>query len=488
MATTRRATRKKATREDKELMAHLLRRAGFGATREELDACVAKGYQATVEELLHPGDPQSMPDDIIRRYHVDMHESRFGPSAAGYWLYRMVTTRCPLEEKIALFWHGIFATGYAKTNQARALLNQIDMFRRHGLGRLDDLLIELSRDPAMIIWLDNQDNHNGAINENYGRELLELFSMGIGNYTEDDIKEGSRAFTGWTLGNVEYMAVRATKDSIWPYGRISWHFSYREQDHDSGVKRFLGETGRFNGEDVVHIICKQPATARFIARHMYDFFVADEVPVPQWPYTPPRDPEAIEVLSRAYFEGNHEIRHMLRVLFNSDFFKESRFTHVKSPAELVVGTIRLSGDFRQPSLEMIEVANQTSYMGQSLLSPPTVEGWHEGTEWIDSGSLVERVNFAARQLGDVTKPGVRAIIDRLASMDGGHFTPEQLVDSCLDLLGPIPASRETRRSLVDFVARDGDLDLKGHQPGDAAELRVANLLRLIASTREYQLA
>lgn len=475
---------------DIELMAHLLRRAGFGATRSELEAHVAKGYEATVEALLNPSEPNNMPDDIIRRYHVDIHESRFGPSAAANWLYRMVTTRCPLEEKIALFWHGIFATGYTKTNQARALLNQIDMFRRQGLGRFDELLVELSRDPAMIIWLDNNDNHNGAINENFGRELLELFSMGVGNYSEDDIKECSRAFTGWTLGNAEYMAVRASKDSIWPYGRIAWHFSYRGQDHDDEQKTFLGEKGQLNGEDVIDLIARHPATARFVARHMYDFFVADEPPVPQWPYTPPRDAEAIQTLMDAYFQSNFEIRSMLRVLFNSPFFKSEkvRFAHVKGPAELVVGTLRLTGEVRQPSLEMIEVANQTGYMGQSLLSPPTVEGWHEGTEWIDSGALVERVNFAAKRLGDVGTPGVREIIDRLASQDGGRLTPRQLVDACLELVGPLSVAEETRASLLEYVAKQGDVDLAGRASGDGAERRVGHLLSLIAATREYQLA
>ena len=205
--------------QDKELMAHLLRRAGFGATRDELEGYMAQGYEATVEELLHPTDPQNLGDDLIRRYHVEQSELRDLTSSGAYWMYRMITTRCPLEEKIALFWHGLFATGYSKLNQARSQLNQIDLFRRSGLGNFRQLLVELSKDPAMIIWLDNNDNHKEAINENYGRELLELFSMGIGNYSEEDIKEGSRAFTGWTLGNAEYMAVRAFKDSVWPFGR-----------------------------------------------------------------------------------------------------------------------------------------------------------------------------------------------------------------------------------------------------------------------------
>ena len=475
------------TKSDTGLMKHLLRRASFGATPAELDHYESLGYEAAIEELLHPGDPQNMPDDIIKRYHTDMHELRYGNSATAYWLYRMVTTKAPMEEKIALFWHGVFATGYAKTNQARSLLNQIDMFRRLGLGKLDDLLIDLAKDPSMIIWLDNQENHDGAINENWGRELLELFSMGIGNYTEDDIKEASRAFTGWTLGNAEYMAVRASKDSIWPYGRIAWHFNFRDGDHDHGEKRFLGETGDFNGDDIVRIICRQPATARFIARHLYDFFVADEEPVPQWPYTAPRDPDAIDVLSQAYFDGDHEIRHMLRVLFNSDFFKEAQYARVKCPAELVAGTMRLSGSVTRPDMGILPTSDLAGFMGQTLLNPPSVEGWHEGTEWINSGALVERVNFAAKEISDINAPGVRLILDRLAEQNGAEYTPAEIVDACLDIMGTPEMDREMRAALIAHVGIKGDISLTGGEKGGKCEQRICELLGLIASTTEYQL-
>ena len=254
---------------DTALMAHLLRRAGFGANRDELESYLEIGYDGAVEALLNPSDPGNMPDDLIRRYHVEQSELRDLPGSSAYWMYRMISTSCPMEEKTALFWHGLFATGYSKLNQARSQLNQVEMFRRSGLGSFEDLLVELSKDPAMIVWLDNNENHGASINENYGRELLELFSMGIGNYSEDDIKGCARAFTGWTLGNAEYMSVRAAKDSIWPYGRIAWHFDYREEDHDDGEKTFLGETGRFNGEDIIAIIVKQGATARFVADPRY---------------------------------------------------------------------------------------------------------------------------------------------------------------------------------------------------------------------------
>ena len=467
--------------QDIALMAHLLRRAGFGATRDELEAFVADGYEATVEGLLHPGEPGHIPDDILRRYHVGQAEFRLPTSAAGYWLYRMITTRNHLEEKTALFWHGLFATSSVMGAQLTSLVNQVGMFRECGLGSFRDLLVELSQDPAMLFWLDNNDNHKDAINENYGRELLELFSMGVGNYTEDDIKECARAFTGWTLGDAEYMALRSSKNSIWPYGRTSWKFEYRAHDHDDEDKTFLGETGRFNGEDIVDIVVKQPATAAFISRRLFQFFVADEV-----------DEEGEQVVAAAaeiYFESGYEVRAVLRTLFNSEYFKseKARFARVKGPVEHVVGAVRMAGSYRQPTLDMDNLAKRTVLMGQGLLRPPSVEGWHEGAEWIDSGGLMERVNFVANELGNVELPGVRAIVHRVATGNGGVLSPQELVDRCLDQIGPVQVSDETRAVLTEHVSRRGDLDLRDHECGDESERRVGEVLSLIASNREYQM-
>lgn len=470
------------TTDETALMAHLLRRASFGATRDELEGYLSKGYEAVVEELLHPQDPQNLPDDLIRRYHPEQSESRDLVSSGAYWMYRMITTRCPMEEKIALFWHGLFATGYSKLNQARSQLNQIDMFRRLGLGSYRDLLVELSKDPAMLLWLDNNDNHKDAINENYGRELLELFSMGIGNYTEDDVKEGARAFTGWTLANAEYMAIRAAKDSIWPYSRIAWHFEYRDYDHDDGEKTFLGEKGNFNGDDIIDIIVRQETTAHFICTRLFQFFAADEVDE--------AGEATIKEMVRTYFDSDYEMRSVLRTLFNCDYFKseDPRFARVKGPVELMVGAMRLAGSYRTPTLGIEKVTNQSQFMGQGLLVPPTVEGWHEGIEWIDSGALMERVNFVAKELSNVNSPGVRAIIDRLARENSAALSPEELVDRCLELVGPLKVSDSSRSTLVEYARRQGDLDLQGHQEGDEAEQRVGNMLRLVASTKEFQLA
>jgi len=470
---------------DIAVMAHLLRRAGFGATREELERYVAQGYEATVEALLHPENapPALADEDLIRRYHVDENSLMLIDSCQTYWLYRMIHTRRPLEEKIALFWHGVFATGYTKLNQPKAILTQIDMFRRYGLGSFRTLLQQVSRDPAMLFWLDNKDNHRDAVNENYGREILELFSMGVGNYTEDDVRQCSRAFTGWTMRNATLHTARVARDSVWPYGRLDWQFLYRQDDHDDGPKTFLGHTGAFDGDELIDIICRQPATARFIARHLYNFFVADEPQVPAWPTVPPRDPEAIATLMHTFVRSSYDIRTVLRVLFNADFFKQATFAKVKSPAEMVVSTVRLTGGYGFPAVEDIDLALETGYMGQQLLDPPSVEGWHTGSEWINTATLMARVNFAARQFADLEQPGIRAIIAHLRAQ-GPALSPAQLVDACLDLLGPLTVAPSTRQELIAHTAADGDLRFDS----DDAAARIRDLLQLIVSLREYQLA
>ena len=337
------------SRQEAVQMAHLLRRAGFGATPGEMDDALSKGYEKTLDELLNPDHPDIIPDDLIRRYHVDLSDLRSG--GGPHWVYRLVMTDTPLREKMCLFWHRVFATASTKLIQSRVVTNQISMFREHGMDSFDNLLIQLSKDPAMIMWLDNQDNHGSNINENYGREILELFAMGVGNYTEEDIKETSRAFTGWRIVNPDYMSIRMRNNTARPYGYMSWQFEYDDDDHDHQEKTILGQTGNWNGEDAVRIICEQEATARFLARHLYHFFVADELPVPQWPHEDPVNPTAIDELVKTYFNSGHSIKAMLKTLFEADFFKDesSRFARIKSPAEMVVGTMRLAGPVELPS-------------------------------------------------------------------------------------------------------------------------------------------
>jgi uncharacterized protein (DUF1800 family) len=450
-----------------ELMGHLFRRAGFGASRDELEAALAQGYEATLEGLLHPEQAPDLEEDLLFRSFPDFHESRKVDVAQAVWVWRMTHTQRPLQEKMTLFWHCLFATGNAKVESPPQMAHQIATFRRIALSDFRTILLELSKDPAMLFWLDNQLNTKDVHNENYGRELLELFSMGIGNYTEDDVKHCACAFTGWTFKE----AIPGVK----PYGRFRWDFDFRPDLHDDGEKEFLGERGHFNGTDVIDIIVRQPATGQFLARRLYLFFVADHP-----------DAAAIEYLAEVYHASQYDIRAMLRALFLSPFFRSARayYARVKSPAEHVVGIMRLVGDYAVPQPGFGDISLECRYMGQDLLNPPSVEGWHMGKEWIDTGCLVERVNFGARQLGDVSKPGVQRIIERLRVQ--GELSPAQLVNSCLDLLGPLRVAAKTRAALVKFVSQGGPLRL---EPGNyAADQRVGELLSLIAATREFQMA
>ena len=461
---------------DIALMAHLMRRAGFGATYEELQRRAAQGYEATVEELLHPEDQPQLDLDVMQRY-MGWRDMGYLAANQGYWTYRMVNSPRQLEEKLCLFWHGIFCVGDSKCMAPQNILNQLNKFRDHGMGQFQDLLLDMATDPAMLYYLDNPLSHKEAVNENWGRELLELFSMGVGmdghpNYTEDDVKACAQAFTGWTIANGM---------PRYPFGRYDNQFLYNRLDHIDGEKTFLGETGDFNGEDIINIIAKQPATARFISRHLYNFFVADEPQVPAWETTPPQDPEAVRLLEEEYFRSGFQIRPMLRLLFNSDFFKNARFAKVKSPSEVVCGTLRLVGDFVDPRPRLYDAGLEIRYMGQDLMNPPTVEGWHTGKEWIDSGTLVERVNFTAGEMGRTEAPGIRAMIQRLGREDG-PITAETLVDGCLEMLGGYNLMPETRELLEDHARQAADMDPNSAEFGKL----VAQLLQLIVSTQEYQ--
>jgi len=360
----------------------------------------------------------------------------------------------------------------------------IAMFREHGMGNFRDLLMRLSTSPQMMYYLDNTESHKVAVNENYGRELLELFSIGVGkdeafNYTEDDVKACARAFTGWN---------NAPAYPPFPYGRSPWQFRYDPADHDDGVKTFLGETGRWNGEDIINIICKRPAAARFISRHLYNFFVADEVPVPSWRQTPPKDPKAIAMLEKAYFDSGYEIKAMLRALFTSDFFKapSARFARVASPAEMVVGLMRMVGEHRgQVKPGLFEISQEPKYMGMDLMNPPTVEGWHTGQEWIDSGTLVERINFASSYLGQTGLPGVRPLVDRLIAR-GARLSPDAFVEGCIDMIGCHNVTKDTREALIAHAKRGGDLRHGTDAERSEFTRRCGEMFQMLAATGEFQ--
>lgn len=461
------------------LRAHLMRRVGVGATRDELDELVERPYEEIVEELLHPEEYPNPSADLLDRYFPAANSAPDVPlTAASLWIFNLANSGAPLGEKMALFWHHVFATGWFKSEHGPAIQTQIETFRANGLMNLRQILLDLSRDPAMLHWLDNSENHADEINENYGRELLELFSMGIGNYSEDDIKAASRAFTGWTFEQ---------PIPLYPFGGYDTNFLFLEGDHDNGEKTFLGHTGNLNGEDIIDIIVQQEACARFIARHLYTFFVADEQQVPAWSIEPPRDPAAIDELVAAYMGSDGDMRAVMRALLNSDFFKAARFARVKSPTEFVGGAIKLADWPTGPDPSMNGWSAATTAMGQKLMDPPSVEGWHTGKEWLDGGTLTERVNFAVEQVMDTSKPGVQSIVRRLAAINGS-LEPSEFVEQCLDLSGPLEASDDTRRVLEEFASEEGPLTFGSDEERAESEARVGRMLQLIVASPEYQFA
>ena len=467
-----------ATKQDIALMAHLLRRAGFGATRAEIERRADDGYDETVEWLLSPDEQPEVDEYLLYRYHPDSERPPKVNHASVNWLYRMVNSERPLEEKMGLFWHQVFATGDNKVESAYEIQDQIGMFREHGLGNYRDLLVRLAQNPTMLYWLDNQENHKRAPNENWGRELMELFSLGIGNYTEKDVYEASRAFTGWAFD---------TKIHWLLWGPHLWNYEFHPENHDGTEKDYLGHSGKFDGFDVIDIIVRQPACHVFIARHLYNFLVEDEPQVPAWPIEPPRNPEAIRTICEAFVKNDYEIKPVLRTIFTSDFFKESLYQHVRNPAEVVAGTLRVTGALSEPHPDWEDVALEPMFMGQSLHDPPSVEGWHTGHEWINSGALVRRVNFMSDKFSDTSLPGVQDIIRRVAASNGTAMTADDLVDHCLDLMGPITVRDKTRQELVEYVAGEGG-QVSWQSPEDFAHASriTSKVLALIAGTREYQ--
>ena len=302
--------------------------------------------------------------------------------------------------------------------------------------------------------------------------------MGVGNYTEDDIKNASRAFTGWTFRQPL---------SLYPYGHHHADFEFISDDHDYDEKEFLGQVGNFDGEDIIDIIVKEEAAANFLSRHLYNFFVEDEVQVPSWETVDPKDPQAIKELSTAYMESEGNMRNVLSTLFNSDFFKNSmNLPKVKSPTELIVGVIKQTGEFNSPTPGIHEFAVTTlngsafegplAIMGQRLMNPPTVEGWHTGSEWIDSGTLSERIGFVEKQFADPLKPGVSEMVSRIGSLNDN---PAELVDRCLDLLGAVNVREETYKSLKTYAEELRELETSAG---------VHNLIQMTASTVDYQFA
>ena len=365
---------------------HLLNRTGFGATQVEIERFAAMTRDQAARKLLSDartipvtappawtGDTDSLRYPRAGENASEMEKKMFqqeqireGLELRGWWVGEMLATPSPLTERMTLFWHNHFVSSQQKVKLAQLMYRQNVTLRANALGNFGELLHAISRDPAMVIYLDSVQNRKGTPNENFAREVMELFSLGEGNYTEQDIKEAARAFTGWSLD------------------RATGQFVFRRFIHDDGMKTVLGRTGNLDGDQVLDILLAQPQAAEFITRKLWREFVSP-------------DPDEAEVrrIARRFRDSRYEIKVVLYELLTSAAFyaPENRGTLVKSPIELVVGTLR---QFELRPGEPLPFAVAAAGMGQNLFSPPNVKGWPGQETWINSSTLLARKQFLDR--------------------------------------------------------------------------------------------
>ncbi|MFY9557892.1 MAG: DUF1800 domain-containing protein [Blastocatellia bacterium] len=411
-----------------EEAAHLLRRAGCGGPPQEIEDLMSRGREGAVDYLINFNqiDNSAMDSLLASSFNFSTQDGITNGEIRRWWFTRLVATRRQFEEKMTLFWHNHFATSSSKVQDV-FMLGQNVLLRGNGFARFDDLLLRVSQDPAMLIWLDNITNTAGRPNENFGRELLELFTMGINdvvtgdqNYTEQDVKEVARAFTGWNY-------VR----------RAPFAFQLNANQHDNGTKTIFGQQANFSGEDVITIVSARPATARYLTWKLFNFFV--------YPVTnSSADRATIEKFSKVYLNNNHSIKELVRAIFTSDeyFSERAFFSLVKQPAELVVGAIRMLGGSYNPGTNARgsnTLAQLSRNMGQDLFGPPDVAGWDFNLGWVNTASMLERFNFANTYLSNrnTSNPGIFVTNDQLKSIT--KPSSKKTVKKFLSRLGPLTA-------------------------------------------------
>ncbi|HXT60625.1 MAG TPA: DUF1800 domain-containing protein [Pirellulales bacterium] len=432
----------------RELAAHLYRRGGFGGAWAEIDEAVADGCPGAVERLIaHAPASDSFYGDADRSVTA-LLASGNANNLPAWWLYVMLQTPQPLLEKLTLFWHGHFATSAAKVTDGRMMFAQHALLRKHALGRFGPMLDELSKDPAMLVWLDATTNHKARPNENFAREVMELFCLGIGNYTEHDIKEAARAFTGWEL----------RQDA----------FRFNRHQHDGGEKTVLGRSGRFVGDDVLQILLEQPATARFLVRKLFRFLVNETAEAPD---------ALLEPLAAGFRASDYDMTWLLRTMLRSNFFYSPHAVRqrVKSPVEFAIGLLRML----QGSANTYALADDLRDLGQAVFFPPNVKGWDGGAAWINSSTLVGRANLVWKLASDSDgRYKTHLALDRLPALDGLK-EPAAISRRIADLLlaAPLPDA-----VYVQLAAVAGDSAM-ANQPA-----RLARIVQAVATLPEFQLA
>jgi uncharacterized protein (DUF1800 family) len=423
--------------------AHLYRRAGFGASRYELREAVSEGIEAAVNKLF------AAPKETVKRESAISgpagtnpmtgmpDASRHTAQIQAAWLQRMIDGIEPLREKMALFWHNHFATSVKKVNDGALMEQQGNLLFTHALGSFRQMLREISRDPAMLIWLDSNQNVKSHPNENYAREVMELFTLGVGNYKEKDIQEGARAFTGWhTAGG---------------------KFTFVASQHDGGPKTFLGQKGNFDGEDIQRILLDQPACAKFIVRKMYHFLVNENLSPPDTFLAP---------LAEAFRKSDYDIAVPVQMILRSrHFYSDYAYRQkVKWPVEYVIGAVRMVGVGKTGRITVnpYSLLGALELMGQLLYAPPNVKGWEAGRAWLNTATVLARHNFAhslVNGMGDLNAHAKKynqqtflTAADPLAFMRGQELTePDKIVDLYARLLLPGDFRPEVRSKLIAHI-------------------------------------
>ncbi|MEO7933912.1 MAG: DUF1800 domain-containing protein [Chthoniobacterales bacterium] len=427
----------------RDAAAHLLGRAGFGATPLEVESTWKLGRARAIAALFVPPPPgpelqlasaepeatpradvltmtpqerETLKRQIQQQNRLDLEKIR------GWWIGQMVNPPSAVLEKATLFWHGHFATSVQKVKSAAVMWQQNQLLRKFAFGNFRDLVKAISCDPAMVVWLDLQQSRNGAPNENFARELMELFTLGIGHYSEDDIKNSARAFTGYRT------RLRQAK------------FDYIEQQHDDSDKVFMGKKGRFSGDDIIDIIFEQPACAEFICTKLWTFYAYEEP-----------EPVLIGSLAHTLRQANYEIRPVLMEMFGSKAFYRDKAmaTQIKSPVQLIAQTCRTLECNPPPSFALQFIMRS---LGQMLLAPPNVKGWDGNRSWINTATLASRIQFTDSLAGVGTVEKQRGFAGNLPLE---KLVTDEMLNDCVKLIDGFtfrlldaPIDQSTRADLI----------------------------------------
>lgn len=483
---------------DRDAAAHLLGRAGFGGTPEQIDALHALGLAKAVDHLVNPADgaagppppdwahPQNVRDlrRRVRQMKDEPAEQRMQRRAmrleAGeniqdlrrWWLDWLGNTPAPLVEKMTLFWHGHFATSVEKVHDGYWMWRQNDTLRRRALGNFVALCKDISRDPAMMLYLDLPQSKAEHPNENWARELMELFTVGLGRYSEQDVRNSARAFTGYRIDLTDQQ------------------FRFAPRQHDAGQKTFLGHRGAFGGDDIINILAQQPACAEFIGHKIWRYFVEDDPA-----------PAVVQAVAERMRAHDYEMRPLLREIFLSEEFYAPgvRRSQIKSPVQFLVQTARLL-DTQLPG--PLVTQNAMRQMGQILFAPPNVKGWDGGKAWINTSTLLFRYNFANYLInGDAMHANVQPGRKQGGDLGfRGHTLAAELQREPIDVSKFIPAElREKPAELVAHLSRrffgqklpaaetETFTRYLASRAPDTSDETMRALLHLMLSTPNYQL-